>query len=141
MRVFDVRRTIAASPETVWSCLTDAPRLVGGGLGVLKIDGTIHQGASLKVTSAASPGRAFAVRVDEFMPNQRMTWVGGMPLGLFKGMRTFTLTPSGAGTEFHMREEFSGLLAPLIGKSIPDLQPSFEQFADGLRRLAEGARR
>ncbi|MEZ5291190.1 MAG: hypothetical protein R2745_08915 [Vicinamibacterales bacterium] len=34
-----------------------------------------------------------------------------------------------------------GLLAPLIGRSIPDLQPSFEQFAEGLRRLSEGGGR
>jgi hypothetical protein len=37
-----------------------------------------------------------------------------------------------------MREEFSGLLAPLIERSIPDLQPSFEKFADGLRAMSEG---
>ena len=36
-----------------------------------------------------------------------------------------------------MREEFSGFLAPLIERTIPDLQPSFEQFADGLRDMAE----
>ena len=64
-----------------------------------------------------------------------------MPLGLFTGVRQFTLTPAGAGTEFHMHEVFSGLLAPLIAGSIPDLQPSFEQFADGLRRLSEEAAR
>ena len=83
----------------------------------------------------------FALRVSEFSPPRRMVWSGGMPLGLFTGVRTFTLTPSGEATEFHMREEFSGLMAPLITKSIPDLQPSFEQFADGLRRLAEGGTR
>jgi hypothetical protein len=37
-----------------------------------------------------------------------------------------------------MREEFTGAMSSLIARSIPDLQPSFEQFADGLRRLAEG---
>jgi hypothetical protein len=114
MKSFEVRRTIAAPPETVWARL------------------------SLRVTSEASPGRAFALRVSEFKPHRRMVWEGGMPLGLFKGTRTFSLTASGGGTDFRMREEFTGLLAPLIGKSIPDLQPSFEQFADGLRRLAEG---
>lgn len=141
MKVFEVRRTIAAPPEAVWARLTDAEALVAGGLGVRKLQGTIGAGASLKVTSDANPGRAFAVRVSEFTPNRRMVWEGGMPLGLFTGTRTFTLTPAAGGTEFQMREEFTGLLAPLIGKSIPDLQPSFEVFADGLRRLAEGATR
>ncbi|MFT5684527.1 MAG: hypothetical protein ACI8RZ_005468 [Myxococcota bacterium] len=27
---------------------------------------------------------------------ERMVWFSGMPLGLFKGERTFTLTPEGA---------------------------------------------
>jgi hypothetical protein len=36
-----------------------------------------------------------------------------------------------------MREEYSGPLLPLIGRSIPDLGPSFEQFATGLKRRAE----
>lgn len=66
-----------------------------------------------------------------------MVWEGGMPLGLFRGVRRFTLTPSGRGTDFHMSEEFSGLLAPLITRSIPDLTPSFEKFANGLKALAE----
>lgn len=40
-------------------------------------------------------------------------------------------------TEFSMEEVFSGLLEPLISKSIPDMTDSFEQFADGLKRAAE----
>jgi hypothetical protein len=67
-----------------------------------------------------------------------MTWTGGMPLGLFKGVRTFTLTPDGDGkTRFHAREEFTGVMLPLIWRSMPDLAPSFEQFAQGLKQRAE----
>ena len=61
-----------------------------------------------------------------------------MPLGLFKGQRTFALTPRGNdNVEFSMREEFTGLLAPLIGLTIPDLQPAFDEFAGDLKRAAE----
>jgi len=141
MKAFEVRRTIHAPAEAIWACLTDAAALQNGGLGVRRLEGWIDAGASLSVTSEANPGRAFALRVTGFAPPHRMVWSGGMPLGLFTGVRTFTLTPAGEATEFHMREEFSGLMAPLITKSIPDLQPSFEQFADGLRRLAEGGAR
>ena len=66
-----------------------------------------------------------------------MTWTGGMPLGLFKGVRTFSLTPESGGTRFKMREEYSGPLLPLIWRSMPDLQPSFDQFAAGLKAHAE----
>lgn len=141
MKSFEVRRTIAASPERVWARLTDARALVTGGLGLLRLDGAIAPGAKLKLWSEANPGRAFALRVAEFTPHRRMVWEGGMPLGLFRGVRQFNLTPKGNATEFHMREEFTGLLAPLIGRSIPDLSPSFERFADGLRMLVEGQAR
>jgi hypothetical protein len=68
-----------------------------------------------------------------------MVWKGGMPLGLFKGVRTFTLSPQPDGmTRFTMREEFTGPLLPLIWRSMPDLGPSFAQFAAGLKARAEG---
>lgn len=141
MTRFEVRRTIAASPERVWTHLTDAHALVTGGLGLQRLEGAIAPGAALKVWSEANPGRAFALKVTEFTPHRRMVWTGGLPLGLFTGVREFTLTPAGGATEFHMCEAFSGLMAPLITRSIPDLQPSFDQFADGLRRLSEEAPR
>jgi hypothetical protein len=60
-----------------------------------------------------------------------------MPLGLFKGVRTFRLVQEGAATRFSMREEYSGPMLPLIWRSMPDLQPFFEQFASGLKARAE----
>jgi hypothetical protein len=36
-----------------------------------------------------------------------------------------------------MAEEYSGLLAPLISRSIPDLQPAFNAFASDLKTFAE----
>ena len=38
-----------------------------------------------------------------------------------------------------MREEYSGPLLPLIWRSMPDLQPSFDQFAAGLKARAEAS--
>ena len=65
-----------------------------------------------------------------------MVWASGMPLGLFKGERTFTLAPQGQGsTEFRLSEEFSGLLLGLIGRSIPDMTSTFEQLAAGLKAV------
>jgi hypothetical protein len=36
-----------------------------------------------------------------------------------------------------MQEVFTGPLLPLYGRTIPDLNPSFEQFASSLKELAE----
>jgi hypothetical protein len=38
-----------------------------------------------------------------------------------------------------MREEYSGPLLGLIWKSIPDLGPPFDQFADGLEQRVEAS--
>jgi hypothetical protein len=38
-----------------------------------------------------------------------------------------------------VREEYTGALLPMIGRTIPDLGPSFQTFATGLKRQAENA--
>jgi hypothetical protein len=139
MKSYDAAATIAAPPETVWAILTDAPGYAGWDSGVQGVEGTIAPGEKIKVVSKANPGRAFPVKVTTFEPAQAMTWSGGMPLGLFKGVRTFSLTPDGASTRFSMREEYTGPLLPLIWRSMPDLGPSFDQFARGLKAKAEAA--
>ena len=88
---------------------------------------------------AAAPDRVWALRVTELVPPQRMVWASGMPLGLFRGVRTYSLTPMAGdeGTDFAMTETYTGALVGLIGRSIPDLAPSFEAFADALKAAAE----
>jgi hypothetical protein len=137
MRFYETTADIDATPEAVWRVLTDAPAYADWDSGVVQVEGRIAPGEKLKVVSEANPGRAFPVKVTEFAPGERMTWSGGMPLGLFKGVRTFVLTRAGRGTRFVMREEYTGPLLGLIGRSIPDLQPSFDQFARGLAARAQ----
>jgi hypothetical protein len=138
MKSYDATSTIQASPDAIWAILTDAPGYQAWDSGVERVEGRIAPGEKIKVVSKANPGRAFPVKVTEFTPGQRMTWSGGMPLGLFKGVRTFTLSPQSNGTTtFTMREEYTGPLLPLIWRSMADLGPSFKQFANGLRQRAE----
>ena len=137
MKFYETSVTIQASPEVVWKILVDGAHYPDWDSGVERVEGTIAPGATITVFSKVSPGRAFPVKVVEFTSGARMVWSGGMPLGLFKGVRTFTLAPEGATTTFRMREEFSGPLLPIIWRSMPDLGPSFEQFAQGLKGRAE----
>jgi hypothetical protein len=138
MRAYEATAKIDADPQTIWTILTDGASYTDWDSGVVSLDGTIALGERLKVVSEANPGRAFAVRVTELEPGRSMRWSGGMPLGLFKGERTFTLTPDGdASTDFRMREQYTGPLAGLIFRSIPDLGPSFTKFARGLKAQAE----
>lgn len=137
MKVFATSTLIQATPQTVWTVLTDASQWAKWNPTVDKVDGTIARGEKVTVHAKLSPGRAFAVKVSAFEPPMRMVWTGGMPLGLFKGERTYTLTPKASGVEFVMREAFTGLMAPLITKSIPDMQPAFDEFAAALKRRCE----
>jgi hypothetical protein len=139
VKAYEASAVISADPQAIWDVLTDADSWVQWDSGVLRVDGKIAPGGKLKVVSEANPKRAFTLRVTEFVPPQAMVWTGGMPLGLFKGVRTFMLHPQGSGTRFHLREEYTGPLLPLIWKSMPDLQPSFDKFAGGLKRRVEAA--
>jgi hypothetical protein len=134
---FSSAADIDAAPEAVWEVLVDAGRWPEWDSGVKSVEGPVEPGSKLKLTTEANPGRAWPIKVASLDPPRRMVWSSGMPLGLFKGERVYTLEPAGAGTRFAMRERFTGPLSPLIGRSIPDLQPAFDQFAAGLKARAE----
>jgi hypothetical protein len=130
--------TVRARLETVWAVLTDASGYPRWNSTVVRIDGQIAADGTITVHAKSAPGRAFPLRVTEFVPMRRMVWTGGMPLGLFTGIRNFVLTPTASGdVDFAMDETYRGLLAPLITRSIPDLQPAFDTFAADLKRCAE----
>ena len=141
MKEFSSSVTIKATPETIWGILTDASAFPTWEPNVTKIDGTIAPGETIRVHTKISPNRAFPVKVSEFVPGQKMAWSSGMPLGLFKGERTFTLAPQGDGTtRVTTREVFSGPMMFLIGRTIPDLTDSFDQFSEALKARAEKRR-
>lgn len=139
MKGFGAEIDIAAPPARVWALLTDLPSDPTWNTTVDKVEGSIALGHKLKVFVKLDPGRAFPVKVAELVPNERMVWRGGLPLGRFEGERTYTLTPAGGGTRFAMHEVFSGLMSGMIAKSIPDLQPAFDEFARALKMRAERA--
>jgi hypothetical protein len=138
MKAFAVETSIRATPERIWALLTDASGYVLWSNTIQKVDGKVALGETVTVHAKINPGRAFPVKVAEFQPPRRMVWTGGMPLGLFKGERTFALAKAANGeVEFSMREEYTGLMAWLIERSIADLQPAFDEFANDLKCAAE----
>ncbi len=135
---FSAETTIAAPAETIWAILTDAYNYPKWDPNMERLEGTVALGQKITAHTKISD-RAFPVTVSVFEPNRSMVWRSGMPLGLFKGERSFVLTDNGDGTvQVRVRELFSGLLLPLIGRTIPDLQPTFDQFVAGLKAEAEG---
>ncbi len=137
-KAYSVQRTINAPIERIWGLLTDADSYSAWNSAVLGIEGKIAEGEKIELRSTVDPKRTFKLTVVEMEAPRAMVWADGMPLGLFKGRRTFRLDGAdGEAVSFSMREEFSGPLAPLITKVIPDLTDSFEQFGDSLQQAAE----
>jgi uncharacterized protein YndB with AHSA1/START domain len=137
MRAYEASAVINAAPDQVWRVLSDIAAWPTWNSGVTKVDGRLALGEKLSITVEANPGRAFPVRVATLTEPELIVLRGGMPLGLFVGERTYTLEAEHGGTRFTMREQYTGPLAGMIFKSIPDLGPSFRRFADGLREQAE----
>lgn len=138
MRQFATSITIHSDPVAIWALLTDAAGYPQWNSTVEKIDGRIAAGEKMTLYAKVSPGRPFALRVTEFMPPQKMTWAGGLPLALFTGTRSFALRPAENGAVgFAMSETYHGPLAALITRMLPNLQPEFDRFAADLKRCAE----
>jgi hypothetical protein len=138
MRHYEATSVITASPDKVWDVLCDGRHWPEWDSGVDAVEGSIAPGETITIRSRAAPGRAFPVTITAFEPPHRLRFAGGMPLGLFRGVRTYEVSPDPAGgTAFRVREEYTGPLLGLIWRSMPDLGPSFTQFAEGIKQRAE----
>ena len=127
---------VAANPERIWQLLTDAPAFPRWNSTVTSIDGAVRFGETLKLRVPISE-RTFTVKVTTFDPPKTMVWSDGRA-PMFRGVRTYTLTPNEDGTTtFSMDEVFKGLMLPLIARTLPDFKPVFEQYALDLKNEAE----
>ena len=131
-----VELTIRARAATLWRLLTNAKDFPRWNSTVTSVEGQIREGEQLRVRVPGTD-RVFTPRVSDVVPDQRMTWTGGFS-PVFKGVRTFELRsgPDGS-TDFVMEERFSGLMLPLVKRSMPDFGPVFERYASDLKQRAE----
>jgi len=133
-----IQTTIHASPDKIWALLTNAAGFPSWNSTVTSIEGQIAEGQTLKLKVPTAKDRVFKPKVSRVEANRSMIWSDGMA-PMFKGVRTFTLTPNADGTtEFSMKEEFTGIMLPMIKGSLPDFVPVFEAYAADLKRAAEG---
>lgn len=138
MLQYKASAVIEASPERVWEVLMDGGAYPQWDPYCERIEGTIAPGEKIKAFTTLAPGRAFPVKVQNVKPARGMTWEGGMPLGLFKGVRSFSLEPQGEHTRFEVAETFTGPLLVLFKKTLPDMNEPFAAFVKGLKARAEG---
>jgi hypothetical protein len=131
---------IAASPETVWTVLTDPVHYADWNPEIVAIDGRFALGERITARVHIGDGvmRSVPMRVTTFESPVRMEWVGGLPLGLFVGRRVFSVTPCDGGAEFRMELHMTGVLSPLIIRSVGHRQAEIDSFSAALKKRVEG---
>jgi hypothetical protein len=136
MKSVESETLINARSSTVWDIITDAGNYTVWDSGITRIRGELRNGGTIRIRTRTGGNRTFRLRVRQ-IPGEVMTWTGGLPLGLFTGVRTFTLDPRGGMTQLRVKEEFTGPLLGLIGKDMPDMRQAFTDYVNAVKERAE----
>jgi hypothetical protein len=139
MRSFEAVTRIDASPADVWALLIDVGGWRDWDSGVDRVEGRVALGEPLTIYATMIRTRPFTVTVTEIRPREAMRWEAGLPFRAATIERTYSLNAQDdGGTVLTVREDHSGPLAGLLGRTTPDLNPSFRQFCAGIKARAEG---
>jgi len=133
---------INASPETVWKLLTETSRFPEWNPFIRRLSGELQVGQKLVVfmQPSGASGMEFKPEVLKVEPNRELRWLGHLILpGLFDGEHIFQIESLGdKHVRFHQREIFSGILVPLLKKSLnANTRRGFNEMNRKLKELAE----
>ena len=133
---------INASPETVWELLTDTSRFPEWNPFIRRLRGDLKVGQKLVVfmQPSGANGLEFRPVVMKVEPNRELRWLGHLIIpGLFDGEHIFQIEAlDDKRVRFHQREIFSGILVPLLKKSLDaDTRRGFNEMNQKLKELAE----
>ena len=142
MRELHSEIEIDAPVERVWKILTDFPQFSDWNPFVTQAAGEVRDGARLRVRIEPPGGRAmtFTPTVVRSVRNEELCWLGRLLLpGVFDGEHAFRLSlTTNGGTRFVQREQFRGLLVPLLWKSVStNTKRGFEAMNRALKERAE----
>lgn len=140
----EIRTTIEidAPASRVWAVLTDFGRYSEWNPFIRSIHGQAKQGEQLEILiqPPGVTGMTFRPVILALQPETELRWLGRLILpGIFDGEHQFQLEPIGAGrTQLIHRERFSGLLVPLLWRSL-DIQAraGFEAMNHALKQRVE----
>lgn len=135
---YSVSQPIEAPCDKVWPLISDAEQIPKWYSMVTKVEGKVADGEKIELHSTLRPDEPFNLKVTIVEPGKKMTWEDGMPMGMFAGVRTYTLAPQGEGACLAtMSEAFSGGMLGMIKDELPDFGPSFQAWAADLKKAAE----
>lgn len=137
---------IDASPEKVWSVLTDLPSYPQWNPFIRSAVGTLEKGSFIAVVvqpSGAKPmkGKGEVLVLD---PPREMVWAAKLGASwIFRGEHHFAVEPLPDGkSRFVQREDFTGILVPLLkGKINRETKHGFTEMNEALKKRAEAKQR
>lgn len=134
--------TINATPEKVWSILTNFDNYPNWNPFITSLKGDVKVGNKILVRIEPPGARMnnFQPTVTAFEPNQKLSWLGVLLFrGIFDGEHKFELLNNGNGTTtFTQQEKFTGLLVPLFKRMIDhNIRSGFEALNKRLKEMAE----
>ena len=112
---------IDASPAEVWAILTDFSGYHEWNPFLVDASGEPREGTTLSVTLAPPGGRRITLRpeVTSVAAGEVLEWWGHLGVrGLFDGRHRFELQAAGRGTHLVQSEIFTGVLVPLVARSL-----------------------
>lgn len=142
VHAIETRIEIAASAERVWGLLTDFPAHARWNPFIRSISGKALAGERLDifVQPPGGGGMRFRPIVLRVEPERELRWRGKLLVpGLFDGEHYFVLEP-GSGGKVTLRhgERFSGLLVPLLRRSLEQgTRAGFVAMNEALKRESE----
>jgi hypothetical protein len=134
---------IDATGERVWQVLTDFASFPKWNPFIRQASGEPRAGAKLEVTlqpSGASRAMTFKPRVLRAEPGRELRWKGRLVMpGIFDGEHIFMIDQvSATRVRFTQREVFTGLLVPLMARSLDsDTRRGFEEMNQAIKARAE----
>lgn len=131
---------IDAPADAVWTVVTDLGAYAGWNPFMERASGSVRVGERLEITMRpGTRSMTFRPIIQEITVGRSIRWLGRLPVpGLFDGAHWLTIEQLDAGrSRFSQREEFSGLLVPLVGSLIRDTDAGFAAMNEALKRRVE----
>lgn len=128
---------IQASPEKVWSILTDFAQYPEWNPFIKSISGNVAVGNTIEVQIV---NMKFKPKVMVFQKNKEFRWKGRLLFpGIFDGEHRFEIIANPDGTSrFIHAEKFDGILVGMLRKKLDrETQPGFEAMNQKLKAAAE----
>lgn len=133
---------IDASPERVWEELTAFDSYPRWNPFVVRAEGEMVEGGRLRVMLSRPGGRKFSLkpRITEVLPARVFEWWGHLGVrGIFDGRHRFDLHPTEHGTRLIQSETFTGILVPLLWRSLrTPTAAGFVAMNEALKARVEG---